>query len=116
MSPCLYAKNEHFCQVCLTTELSCDSTDSDIQLPKPPSPTTEFHSSTISVEPDKILLESYQTKFCTLTQAYNDVFDTKIQGYNDSMGPFEATINMGAIPPPPSSVKAEFPNVPTISY
>ena len=79
-----------FCQVCLTTELSCDSTDSDIQLPKPPSPTTEFHSDTISVDPDKILLESYQTKFRTLTQTYNDVFDTKIQGYNGSMGPFEA--------------------------
>ena len=64
------------------TELSNDSTDSDIQLPKPPSPTTEFHSDTISVDPDKILLDSYQTKFRTLTQAYNDVFDVKIQGYN----------------------------------
>ena len=102
--PLSLRKNEHFCQVCLTTELSCDSTDSDIQLPKPPSPTTEFHSDTISVDPDKTLLESYQTKFRTLTQAYNDVFETKIQGYNGSMGPFEATINMGAIqpsPPPP---------------
>ena len=99
-SPCLYAKNEHFCQVCLTTELSCDNTDSDIQLPKPPS-TTEFYSDTISVDPNKIILESYQTKFRTLTQAYNDVFDTKIQGYNGSMGPFEATINMGAIQSPP---------------
>ena len=46
---------------------------------------------------------SYQTKFRTLTQAYNDVFDTKIQGYNGSMGPFEATINMGAIQPPPQT-------------
>ena len=101
--PLSLRKNEHFCQVCLTTELSCDSSDSDIQLPKPPSPTTEFPSDTISVDPDKILLESYQTKFRTLTQAYNDVFDTKIQGYNDSMGPFEATINMGAIQLPPPS-------------
>ena len=103
--PLSLRKNKHFCQVCLTTELSCDSTDSDIQLSKPPSPTTEFHSDTISVDPDKILLESYQTKFRTLTQTYNDVFDTKIQGYNGSMGPFEATINMGAIqqrPPPPT--------------
>ena len=74
-----------FCQVCLTTELSCDSTDNDIQLPKPPSPTTEFHSDTISVDPDKILLESYQTKFRTLTQTYSDVFYTKIQGYNGSI-------------------------------
>ena len=114
--PLFLRKNEHFCQVCLTTKLSCDSTDSDIQLPKPPSPTTEFHSDTISVDPDKILLESYQTKFRTLTQAYNDVFDTKIQDYNGSMGPFEATINMGAIQPPPPSVKAEFLNVPAISY
>ena len=56
--PLSLRKNEHFCQVCLTTELSCDSTDSDIQLPKQPSPTTEFHSDTISVDPDKILLES----------------------------------------------------------
>ena len=114
--PLSLRKNEHFCQVCLTTELSCDSTDSDIQLPKPPSPTTEFHSDTISVDPDKILLESYQTKFRTLTQAYNDVFDTKIQGYNSSMGPFEATINMCAIQLPPPSLKAEFLNVPPISY
>ena len=51
--PLSVRKNEHFCQVCLTTELSCDSTDSDIQLPRPPSPTTEFHSDTISVDPDK---------------------------------------------------------------
>ena len=97
--PLSLRKNEHFCQVCLTTELSCDSTDSDIQLPKPPSPSTEFHSDH-SVDPDKILLESNQTKFHTLTKTYNDVFDTKIQGYNGSMDPFEATINMGAIPPP----------------
>ena len=46
---------------------------------------------------------SYQTKFRTLTQAYNGVFDIKIQGYNGSMGPFEATINMGAIQPPPQT-------------
>ena len=114
--PLSLRKNEHFCQVCLTTELSCDSTDSDIQLPKPPSPTTEFHSDTISVDPDKTLLESYQTKFRTLTQAYNDVFDTKIQGYNGSMGPLGATINMGAIQPPSSSVMTEFLNMPAISY
>ena len=100
-SPCLCAKNEHFCQVCLTTELFCDSTDSDIQLSKPPSPTTEFHSDNISVDPDKMLLESHQAKCRTLTQAYNDVFDTKIQGYNGSMGQFEATINTGAIQPHP---------------
>ena len=99
--PLSLRKNELFCQVCLTTELSCDSTDSDIQLSKPPSPTTEFHSDTISVDPDKIILESYQTKFRTLTQAYSDVFDTKIQGYNGSVGPFEATINMDAIQLPP---------------
>ena len=53
-----------------------------------------------------MLLESYQTKFRTLTETYNDVFDTKIQGYNASLGPFEATINMGVIqqpsPPPPT--------------
>ena len=98
--PLSLRKTEHFCQACLTTELSFDSTDCDIQLPKPPSPTTEFHSYTISVDPDKIRLESYQTKFHTLTQTYNDVFDTKIRGYNGSMDPFEATINMGAIQPP----------------
>ena len=98
--PLSLRKNEHFCQVCLTTELSCDSTDSDIQLPKPPS-TREFHSDAISVDSDKILLESYQTKFRTFNRAYNDVFDTKIQGYNGSMCPLEATINMGAIQPPP---------------
>ena len=28
------------------------------------------------------------------------MFDIKIQGYNGSMGPFEATINMGVIHPP----------------
>ena len=98
-------KDERFCQVCLTTDLPCDSTDSDIQLHKPPSPTTEFHPDTISVDPDKIILESYQTKFRTLTQAYNDVFDTKVQGYNGSMGPFEAIINMGAIQPPPQALR-----------
>ena len=89
-----------FAKSVLTTELSCDSTDSDIQLTKPPSPTTEFHSDTISVDPNKILLAPYQTKFRTLTQAFIDVFDTKLQSYNGSMGPFEAAINMGAIQPP----------------
>ena len=88
--PLSLRKNEHFCQVCLITELSCDSTDTDVQLPKPPSPTTEFHSDTISVDPDKYFL----------SRTYNDVFDTKIQGYNGSMGSFEATINIGAIQPP----------------
>ena len=31
--PLSLRENEHFCQACLTTELSYDSTDSDIQLP-----------------------------------------------------------------------------------
>ena len=109
-APLSLRKNKHFCQVRLTAKLSCDSTDSDIRLPEPPSPTTEFHSDTISVDPDKILLESNQTKFRTLTQAYNDVFDTKIQGYNGSIGPFEATTYMGAIhPPPPPKRKGRVP-------
>ena len=109
--PLSLRKNEHFCQVCLTTELSYDSTDSDIQLHKPPSPTTEFHSDTISIDPDKILPESYQTKFRTLTQDYDDVFDTKIQGCNGSIGPFEAAINMGPVqsPPPTPQRKGRVP-------
>ena len=57
--PLSLRKNEHFCQVCLTSELSSDRSDSDIQLPKRPSPSTEFHSDTISIDPDKILPESF---------------------------------------------------------
>lgn len=93
-------KNEHFCQVRLTTEISTEHADVDIPLPKLPSLTTEFHSDTVAVDPDNILPDSYQTKFRKLVQDYDDVFDSKIQCYNGSMGPFEATINMGPVQPP----------------
>ena len=47
----------------------CSFGVSPVNYPDPdPDRTTEFHSDTISVDPDKILLESYQTKFRTLTQ------------------------------------------------
>ena len=88
------------CHVLLTTELSDDIKDNHTQLPKPNSPTKESHSDTVSIDPDKILSESYRSKFHTLVQSYDDVFDCKLQGYNGSMGTFEAKINMGPVQPP----------------
>ena len=93
-------KNEHFCQVRLTTEVSYDSSDDNIQLPKPHSPPIGTCSDAVSIDPDKMLTESYRSKFHTLVQTYDNVFDSNIQGYNGSMGPFEAKINMGPVQPP----------------
>ena len=47
-----------------------------------------------------ILSKSYQNKFLTLVQDYDDVFVSKLQCYNGSMGPSEATTNMGPVQPP----------------
>ena len=47
-----------------------------------------------------ILSKSYQNKFLTLVQDYDDVFVSKLQCYNGSMDPFEATTNMGPVQPP----------------
>ena len=63
MSPCPSAKNDHFCQVRLTTELSDDIKDNHIQLSKPNSPPKESHSDTVSIDPDKILNESSGASF-----------------------------------------------------
>ena len=98
--PLSLRKNDHFCQVRLTTDFPIDSNEDDIHLPKSHTPHVETHSDTVSIDPDNMLTESDRAKFQSLVQTYDDVFDSNIQGYNGSMGSFEAKINMGPVQPP----------------
>ena len=58
------------------------------------------YSSTVSVDPDKILPVGNQAEFINLIHEYDDVFNPQITGYNDAVGNFHATVNMGPVLPP----------------
>ena len=105
--PQLVKKHDHLCQVRYTTTPNFNP--SDIQTsPQTSSKSTKTrpYSSTVSVDPDKILPESNRSNFNSLLNEYDEVFNPSISGYNGAVGKFEATINMG--PVLPHSVRAGF--------
>lgn len=98
--PQLVSKHDHLCQVRYTT---LPNLNSDIQTnPQTSSQSTKTspYSSTVSVDPDKILTESDRSNFYSLLSEYDEVFNPRISGYNGAAGKFEATINMGPVLPP----------------
>ena len=57
-------------------------------------------SSSVSLDPDKLLPDATRLKFQQLLQKYDGVFNPDITGYNGAAGPIKATVNMGPVQPP----------------
>lgn len=94
-------KHEHFCSVraavTMTTNQNCDDIRSISQTQT--SPVTNF-SESVQVDPHNILPHEISSKFRSLLHQYDNVFGPISEGYNGSSGPFQATVNMGPVPPP----------------
>ena len=57
-------------------------------------------SSSVSLDPDKLLPDATRLEFQQLLQKYDRVFNPVITGYNGAAGPIKATVNMGPVQPP----------------
>ncbi|XP_073234993.1 uncharacterized protein [Porites lutea] len=93
-------RHEHFCQVTPVFEPKEESPTSQppTQHPLPPFPAS--HSSSVQVDPDRILPEAVRATFQSLLSEYDSVFDPQFPGYNGSAGPYQAKVNMGPVEPP----------------
>ena len=99
--PQLVNKHDHFCQVRYTA-IPEHSPSGDIPRVQVSTDQSNFgpYSSTVSVDPDKILPVGNRAEFSNLIHEYDDVFNRQITGYNDAVGKFHATVNMGHVLPP----------------
>ena len=99
-------KNEHFCQIRLTSNIpdvteTVQGTNSDTVTPRQQANTTStHHTDTIHLDPDKILPEETRHTFRRVLQQFDDVFDQRYKGYHGAAGQFQANINMGPVQPP----------------
>lgn len=99
-------KNEHFCQVLLTTLASNNITD---DLPKSalcsqPTKTLQgskhCHSDSVKVNQDQTLNLQNQQHFQRALLTHDSLFDPHFSGYNGKVGTFNMKINMGPTQPP----------------
>ena len=95
-------RNEHFCQVRLTSPPSTGPTVDD---PVTRSMTTTYPHSTdhwrhVQLDPDNIFLPETHSDFQSILLEYADVFSPDFKGYNDHSGPVRATVNIGPVQPP----------------
>ena len=71
---------------------------------KPPSIKTtklgSFHSDPVTINPDSIFTSDISPLFHTLNREFDRVFDPDYGIYNQSLGFFEAVVNMGSVKPP----------------
>ena len=74
------------------------TSQSPTQRPLPPSHAS--HSTSIQVDPHRILPEVVRANFQSLLSEYDSVFDPHFPGYNGSTGPYQAKVNMGPVEPP----------------
>ena len=99
--PQLVNKHDHFCQVRYRA-IPEHSPSGHIPRVQVSTDQSNFgpYSSTVSVDPDKILPVGNQAEFSNLINEYDDVFNPQNTGYNDAVGKFHATVNMGPVLPP----------------
>ena len=92
-------RHEHLCHA-----LPTDSTPSNCPPPPcttPPTPLkpnqSKPFSSTVSLDPDRLLSTEKRHMFQQSLIDFDRVFDPKITGYNRAAGPIEATVNIGSV-------------------
>ena len=102
--PILVYRNEHLCQVRLTTEV-VPFTDSSPSTTKvtPPSKMKPYSAGIIL---DDQLTREQQQEFANIHSEFDDVFQPVIGRYNDFNGRVRARVNIGDTKPPPKKLHA----------
>ena len=67
------------------------------------------HSEAIKIDPDRMLPDSYRTKFQDLVKNFDEVFSPELPGYKDALDKFEATTCISMGPVQPLKERAGFP-------
>ena len=93
-------RHEHFCQVTPVFEPKEESPTSQSPTQRPLPPSHASHSTSIQVDPHRVLPEVVRANFQSLLSEYDSVFDPHFPGYNGSTGPYQAKVNMGPVEPP----------------
>ena len=93
-------RHEHFCQVTPVFEPKEESPTSQSPTQRPLPPSHASHSTSVHVDPGRILPEAVRANFQSLLSEYDSVFDPHFPGYNGSTGPYQAKVNMGPVEPP----------------
>lgn len=102
--PILVYRNEHLCQVRLTTEVVpfTDSSPSTAKI-TPPSKMKPYSAGIIL---DDQLNREQQQEFANIHSEFDDVFQPVIGRYNDFNGRVRARVNIGDTKPPPKKLHA----------
>lgn len=102
--PQVLRRNEHFCEVRMTSNNSAATAPDTCISPSPttftPRQTSKAFSEAVQVDPDGILADTIRKNFNSLLRDHDTLFDPKIETYNDAAGKFQCTINMGPTQPP----------------
>ena len=101
--PQLVAKHAHIGQVSSIYYPDTDSPPVTAPISEnPPHPVKQGlrYSEPISVNPDDLLPANISTKFNNLHHKFDSVFNPDYSTYNQSLGAFEAVVNMGPVKPP----------------
>ena len=93
-------RHEHFCQVTPVFEPKEESPTSQSPTQRPLPPSHASHSTSVHVDPGRILPEAVRANFQSLLSEYDSVFDPQFPGYSGSAGPYQAKVNMGPVEPP----------------
>ena len=93
-------KNDHFCQVRLTTSALQHDLHMFKNTPIQQKSKYVSHIDTVKLDPDNILSGQERKAFHDTLCQYDEVFDPNYKGYNGSLGPFQACVNMGPVQPP----------------
>ncbi|CAC5371068.1 unnamed protein product [Mytilus coruscus] len=101
--PQFIQRNEHFCRVRLTTTVdNASEAPSNIRDLKTTNYIDTTHTShffkQVSVDPDNLLSPDLQTKFNESSVKFSV---PNFEGYNGAIDPFETSVNMGSVQPPP---------------
>ena len=99
--PQYLSKNQHFCQVRLTTQQQAVESPCNISTVTPAAKLKNLnYSDSVNLDPDSILPQNIKADFQNLLNQYDNVFNPNFKGYNGAVGPFQATVNMGPVQPP----------------
>ena len=93
-------RHKHFYQVTPVFEPKDESPTSQSPTQRPLPPSHASHSTSIQVDPHRVLPEVVRANFQSLLSEYDSVFDPHFPGYNGSTGPYQAKVNMGPVEPP----------------
>ena len=104
--PVLLKRNDPFCQIRATKDISVLSQSSSISSNAPSN--TKIHqlgssSEDITIDPNNQLSSSWCDKFHKLHLDFDLMFEPAIDCYNDSSGRIRARVNIGTVHPPPKN-------------